>query len=108
MLDDVPVLYYNGDTKTFITRGNTTAEDDVFDLNVLLTINGHMQSSFMDRWVLATRDLNKTDSKYCSTLAHSENVPIYTILESAKYVPEDKVFTDFVFMNMAEVAVYDF
>ncbi|XP_073797746.1 major histocompatibility complex class I LFA isoform X1 [Danio rerio] len=61
MLDDIPLLYYNGDTKTFFMRGNTTAEDNVFDANAFLSIIGHIQSSFVDRWGLASRDLNKTD-----------------------------------------------
>ncbi|KAA0724567.1 hypothetical protein E1301_Tti003835 [Triplophysa tibetana] len=31
MLDDVRVMYYNGDTDTFFARGNTTNEDSLFD-----------------------------------------------------------------------------
>ncbi|XP_067292699.1 uncharacterized protein [Pseudorasbora parva] len=62
MLDDVRVLYYNGETKTLIPRGNTTAEDDVFDANVLLTISDNVQSSFLEKWVVATKNVNKTYS----------------------------------------------
>ncbi|XP_051741112.1 class I histocompatibility antigen, F10 alpha chain-like [Ctenopharyngodon idella] len=61
MLDDVRVLYYNGETKTLIPRGNTTTEEDVFNPNVLLTISDNIQSSFMEKWVVATKNFNKTD-----------------------------------------------
>ncbi|XP_077066553.1 class I histocompatibility antigen, Gogo-A*0501 alpha chain-like [Siphateles boraxobius] len=61
LLDDVTVLYYNGETKTLIPRGNTTTEDDVFNSNVLLTISDYIQSSFMNKWAIATQNVNKTD-----------------------------------------------
>uniref|UniRef100_A0A8C2CE72 Ig-like domain-containing protein n=1 Tax=Cyprinus carpio TaxID=7962 RepID=A0A8C2CE72_CYPCA len=61
MLDDVRIMYYNGETKTLHPRGNTTAEDDVFDSDVLLTISDYMQSSFINKWAVATKNLNKTD-----------------------------------------------
>ncbi|XP_048014749.1 hereditary hemochromatosis protein homolog isoform X2 [Megalobrama amblycephala] len=62
MLDDVRVLYYNGETKTLIPRGNTTTEEEVFNPNVLLTISDNIQSSFMEKWVVATNNINKTYS----------------------------------------------
>ncbi|KAA0724552.1 MHC class I polypeptide-related sequence B [Triplophysa tibetana] len=63
MLDDVRVLYYNGDTRTFIRRGNTTDENHVFDSNVLLTISDYIGSFFRGKWEIATNSLNKTDVK---------------------------------------------
>ncbi|XP_058624275.1 uncharacterized protein LOC131535767, partial [Onychostoma macrolepis] len=60
MLDDVRIMFYNGETKTFHSRGNTTAEEDVFDSNVLLTISDYIQSSFMEKWLVGTNNLNKT------------------------------------------------
>ncbi|XP_051975693.1 major histocompatibility complex class I-related gene protein-like [Xyrauchen texanus] len=61
MLDDVRVLYYNGETKTLIPRGNTTTEDTVFDSNQLITISDYIQASFIQKWAVATNNLNKTD-----------------------------------------------
>ncbi|XP_016123010.1 major histocompatibility complex class I-related gene protein-like [Sinocyclocheilus grahami] len=61
MLDDVRVLYYNGETKTLHPRGNTTAEDDVFDSNVLLIISDNIQSSFIEKGAVATKNVNQTD-----------------------------------------------
>ncbi|XP_051741095.1 hereditary hemochromatosis protein homolog isoform X5 [Ctenopharyngodon idella] len=60
MLDDVRVLYYDGETKTLIPRGNTTTEDDVFDSDVL-TISDNLHVHFMDRWAIAANNLNGTD-----------------------------------------------
>ncbi|XP_058623623.1 major histocompatibility complex class I-related gene protein-like isoform X2 [Onychostoma macrolepis] len=60
MLDDVRIMFYNGETKTLHSRGNTTAEEDVFDSNVLLTISDYIQSSFMEKWLEGTNNLNKT------------------------------------------------
>lgn len=68
MLDDVRMLYYNGATKTLHPRGNTTAEDDVFDSNLLLTISDYMRSSFIGKWEVATKNLNKTDGKHYTRL----------------------------------------
>ncbi len=68
MLDDVRVLYYNGEMKTIHPRGNSTAEEDVFDSNVLLTISDYIQSSFMEKWAVATKHLNKTDGKHYTRL----------------------------------------
>ncbi len=65
MLDDVGIMYYNGETKTLHPR-DTTAEDGVFDSNVLLTISDYIHTSFMDRWVVATKNVNETDRKYCN------------------------------------------
>ncbi|KAI7812153.1 putative hereditary hemochromatosis protein-like protein, partial [Triplophysa rosa] len=61
MLDDVRVLYYNGETRTFIRRGNTAPENHVFDSNVLLTISDYIESSFQSKWAVATNTLNKTE-----------------------------------------------
>ncbi|NP_001314838.1 major histocompatibility complex class I LDA precursor [Danio rerio] len=61
MLDDVRVMYYNGETKNVFPRGNATNEDDVFDLNVLRTISDKVHSSFEEKWVVATQDVNKTE-----------------------------------------------
>ncbi|XP_050958449.1 major histocompatibility complex class I-related gene protein-like [Labeo rohita] len=62
MLDDLRILYYNGETKTLHPRENNTAEDDVFDSNVLLTISDYIQSSFISKWAVAKKNVNKTDS----------------------------------------------
>lgn len=79
MLDDVKVLYYNGETKTLIPRGNTTTEDDVLDSKVLLTISDNIQSSFIEKWVVATRNVNKTYSKYKSQFFDILIETLYTI-----------------------------
>ncbi|XP_056307930.1 class I histocompatibility antigen, F10 alpha chain [Danio aesculapii] len=64
MLDDVSVLYYNGDTDSFIARGNTTAEDDVFDQGALEIIKGHIKTAFKRRWANAQQNLTKTDGVF--------------------------------------------
>ncbi|KAL1247309.1 hypothetical protein QQF64_022685 [Cirrhinus molitorella] len=61
MLDDVSVMYYNGKTRTLLPRGNTTAEDDVFDANVLLKINDYIHTSFKEKLAIGTATLNKTE-----------------------------------------------
>ncbi|XP_051741120.1 major histocompatibility complex class I-related gene protein-like [Ctenopharyngodon idella] len=61
MLDDIRIMYYNGETKTLIPRANTTTEYDVFDADVLLTISEYMKTSFVNRWLVATKNLNETD-----------------------------------------------
>lgn len=63
MLDDVTLLYYNGETKTFIRRGNTTTEDTVFDPKVLVTISDYIEASFIEKWAVATQHLNNTNGK---------------------------------------------
>lgn len=68
MLDDVQIIYYNGETKTLIPRGNTTAEDDVLDSNILLKISDNIQSSFMEKLVVGINNINKTHGKYCNEL----------------------------------------
>ncbi|XP_073688481.1 hereditary hemochromatosis protein homolog [Garra rufa] len=52
MLDDVRVLYYNGETKTFHPRGNTTSEADVFD-SVFLEISDVIHRDLIDRRIIA-------------------------------------------------------
>ncbi|XP_073724655.1 BOLA class I histocompatibility antigen, alpha chain BL3-7-like [Misgurnus anguillicaudatus] len=63
MLDDLRVLYFNGDTRTFIRRGNTTNEDDVLDPNNVRIIIDNMLSGFrrQESW-LTSENLNTTDS----------------------------------------------
>ncbi|XDV53184.1 hypothetical protein PO909_021756, partial [Leuciscus waleckii] len=61
MLDDITVMYYNGETRTFIPRGNTTTEDDMFDSNIILIISDDIHGQFMDRWGIAKKNLNETD-----------------------------------------------
>ncbi len=68
MLNDVRVMYYNGETKTLHPRGNTTAEEDVFVPNVLLTISDYIQSSFVEKWAIATTNLNNTKGKHYASL----------------------------------------
>ncbi|XP_057184256.1 hereditary hemochromatosis protein homolog isoform X2 [Triplophysa rosa] len=63
MLDDVRLLYYNGETKTFIRRGNTTNEDTVLDPNVLFKITDYIEASFIENSAIATQNLNKTNVK---------------------------------------------
>ncbi|XP_073724652.1 hereditary hemochromatosis protein homolog isoform X1 [Misgurnus anguillicaudatus] len=63
MLDDVRLLYYNGDTKTFIRRGNTTNEDDVLNSNLVLQISDYMLPGFIERLAWITDNLNTTDIK---------------------------------------------
>ncbi|XP_065147639.1 zinc-alpha-2-glycoprotein-like [Paramisgurnus dabryanus] len=62
MLDDIRLLYYNGETKTSVRRGNTTNEDTVFDYNVLFTISNYIEASFIEKWTVATQNLNNTNS----------------------------------------------
>lgn len=52
MLDDVRVLYSNS----------------VFDSNVLLSISDYIQSSFVDKWAVAAKNVNKTDGKHYTRL----------------------------------------
>ncbi|XP_065147182.2 MHC class I polypeptide-related sequence B-like [Paramisgurnus dabryanus] len=61
MLDDVKVLYYDGETRTFIRRGNTTNEDEVFDSAELLTINDQTERSFREKSAVVAQKLNQTD-----------------------------------------------
>ncbi|XP_056596440.1 hereditary hemochromatosis protein homolog [Triplophysa dalaica] len=61
MLDDVRLLYYNGDTKTFIRRGNTTNEDSALDPNLLIKITDSIEASFIENSEIAV--LNKTNVK---------------------------------------------
>ncbi|KAI7812166.1 putative hereditary hemochromatosis protein-like protein [Triplophysa rosa] len=61
MLDDVRLLYYNGETKTFIRRGNTTNEDTVLDPNVLFKITDYIEASFIENSAIVTQNLNKTN-----------------------------------------------
>lgn len=70
MLDDVTIMYYNGETKTLHPRGNTTAEDDVFDSNALLKISDYVHTHFMERLAVAKQNLNETDRKYCNYVAN--------------------------------------
>lgn len=64
MLDDVRLLYYNGETSTFIRRGNTTNEDTVFDPNILYTISAYIEASFKGKLAVASLNLNNTNGKY--------------------------------------------
>ncbi|XP_057185219.1 major histocompatibility complex class I-related gene protein-like [Triplophysa rosa] len=48
MLDDVRLLYYNGDTDTFFGRGNTTNEDSLYDPDEITCISDGIQS----RWAV--------------------------------------------------------
>ncbi|XP_018935068.1 major histocompatibility complex class I-related gene protein-like [Cyprinus carpio] len=60
MLDDVRVLYYNGETKTLHPRGNTTTED-MFD-SEFLTISDVIHADLkLTRWIVARTNLNETD-----------------------------------------------
>ncbi|XP_026057983.1 major histocompatibility complex class I-related gene protein-like [Carassius auratus] len=61
MLDDIRIMYYNGETKTLHPRGNTTAEDDVFDSSLLLRISDYIYTHFKERLAVAKLNLNKTD-----------------------------------------------
>ncbi|XP_073724660.1 major histocompatibility complex class I-related gene protein-like [Misgurnus anguillicaudatus] len=68
MLDDVRLLYYNGETKTYFRRGNTTSEDTVFDLKVFFTISDNIEASFQNRWAIAKNTQNQTNVKGPLTL----------------------------------------
>lgn len=70
MLDDIRIMYYNGETKTLHPRGNTTAEDDVFDSSLLLRISDYIYTHFKERLAVAKLNLNKTDRKYCNYVAN--------------------------------------
>ncbi|XP_056308357.1 zinc-alpha-2-glycoprotein-like [Danio aesculapii] len=61
MLDDIRVMYYDGDTKTRFPRGNTTAEDDVFSLDVFRYINDLINKAFVERLEIPTKNVNKTE-----------------------------------------------
>lgn len=60
MLDDVRVLYYNGDTDTFFARGNTTNEDSLFDPD-LKAISDYIDQ----RWAVVDH-LYKPKGKHCA------------------------------------------
>lgn len=49
MLDDITVGYYNSETKIYISRGNTTNEDNVVDQSHLNTISDYLRVHFMRR-----------------------------------------------------------
>ncbi|XP_051741090.1 major histocompatibility complex class I-related gene protein-like isoform X1 [Ctenopharyngodon idella] len=61
MLDDVSVLYYDGETKTQFPRGSATIEDNVLDSDVVLTISDFIHAHFLERWAIAKKYLNETD-----------------------------------------------
>ncbi|XP_057199294.1 hereditary hemochromatosis protein homolog isoform X2 [Triplophysa rosa] len=66
MVDDVRVLYYNGDTKTFVRRGTPTNEDSVLDSNLISTISNYILGSFEKKyfWIASRENFNKTDSTH--------------------------------------------
>ncbi|XP_056307297.1 class I histocompatibility antigen, F10 alpha chain-like [Danio aesculapii] len=66
MLNDISVLYYNGDTDSFIARGNTTAEDDVFDPDLLENVKLDIKSDFICAY--AQQKLTKTDGVFAIQL----------------------------------------
>ncbi|XP_017209800.1 major histocompatibility complex class I-related gene protein isoform X2 [Danio rerio] len=66
MLDDIRVLYYNGVTDSFLARGNTTAEDDVFDPDDLENIKGFIKSEFS--FLNAQNTFTKTDGIFVSQI----------------------------------------
>ncbi len=45
MLDDITVGYYDSETKTYFTRGNTTNEDDMYNLGDNTAIREHLTDS---------------------------------------------------------------
>uniref|UniRef100_A0A672Q6T2 Major histocompatibility complex class I-related gene protein-like n=1 Tax=Sinocyclocheilus grahami TaxID=75366 RepID=A0A672Q6T2_SINGR len=61
MLDDVRVLYYNGETKTLHPRGNTTAEDDMMKYQTKICacsgVNTILKLYFSIKGVLALQRL---------------------------------------------------
>lgn len=60
-LGDIRVLYYNGDTETFIGIGNTTNEDSVYDPNNLKSIGDNVQRN----WAIL-ENLNTPKGKQCA------------------------------------------
>nr|XP_055048484.1 hereditary hemochromatosis protein homolog isoform X2 [Misgurnus anguillicaudatus] len=64
MLDDVRLLYYNGETKTVSRIGNTTSEDNMFGLKELITISDYIEASFLTKWAVATKSQNNTEGPF--------------------------------------------
>lgn len=60
MLNDVRVVYYNGETDTFIGRGNTTNEESVYNSNELHNIGQAIQN----RWAIV-ENFHKPEGKHC-------------------------------------------
>ncbi|XP_055048484.2 zinc-alpha-2-glycoprotein [Misgurnus anguillicaudatus] len=64
MLDDVKLLYYNGETKTVSRIGNTTNEDNVVDLKELIALSDNIEKSFLIKWAVATETQNNTEGPF--------------------------------------------
>ncbi len=79
MLDDVRVLYSNS----------------VFDSNVLLSISDYIQSSFVDKWIVAAKNLNKTDGKH------------YTRLDSKKFRLKKMIYYKLLIFCVDEISNKD-
>jgi len=60
MLDDLTVGYFDSETWTYFTRGNTTNEDDLYNLGDNTDIRGHLYGYFVDK----SSHRNNTDSKF--------------------------------------------
>lgn len=60
MLDDITVGYYDSETRTYFTRGNTTNEDDMYNLGDNTAIREHLYDHFVDK----LRRKNHTESKF--------------------------------------------
>lgn len=59
MLDDITIGYYDSETKAYFTRGNTTNEDDMYNLGDNTAIREHLYAYIVDR----SSRRNHTDSK---------------------------------------------
>lgn len=62
MLDDVTLMYYNGDTNTIIYRGNTTNEDTLINPVEFTSIGDYIYS----KWETVTAYFNNTPGKHCA------------------------------------------
>lgn len=60
LLDDVTVGYYDGDTNTFIAKGNTTNEDSLIDINAVIRVIDFIELE----WTIL-QSLNTTKGKLC-------------------------------------------
>ncbi|XP_016296502.1 major histocompatibility complex class I-related gene protein-like [Sinocyclocheilus anshuiensis] len=75
MLDDITVGYYDSETSTYITRGNTTNEDDMYNLGDNTAIREHLYDHLVDK----LRRENHTDS-----------LVVYQILGLCELLDKDK------------------
>ncbi|XP_018950863.1 major histocompatibility complex class I-related gene protein-like [Cyprinus carpio] len=75
MLDDITVGYYDSETRTYVTRGNTTNEDDMYNLGDNTAIRELLYDHLVDK----LRSEN-----------HTNNLVVYQILGLCELLDKDK------------------